>query len=259
MRKTILFLLTLAAALPIWGEERTVGCGEWVSFRATSRNGFHFEQWSDGSTDSVRTVQATESATYIAFFSDACVEYANWPVVALYDWLIMLNVNEIERQGLYVDADGVSWYRVVGDPDDPRQDFPQDDQPVCTGYYLTLDQNLAGTGLYYAVATVVDPQGRYCEQLARSMIVDYHQPAQSPVRLAPNNVVIGQTMRLSGLNPDEESRIAVFSSTGRLVERLQSIGEESILIEAYPVAGCYMVMVEDSRGRHTVRYIVNIR
>lgn len=245
--------------LPMLAEERLVGCGEWVSFSAGSRPGFHFEQWSDGSTDSVRTVQVNEPAAYIAFFSDACVEYANWPVVALYDWLIMLNVKAVEQQGFYLSEADVKWYRATGDPDDVHLDFPQDDELVCSGYYLTLDQNLGGTGLYYAVANVVDPQGRYCEQLARSQVIDYHAPAAARVRLAPNNVTIGQTMVLSGLSPEEESRICVYSSTGQLVDQFTSAGEDQLELEAHPAAGCYLVRVDDSRGRQVIRYIVNVR
>lgn len=259
MRKQYAIFLLMLLSLPMVAEERLVGCGEWVTFSAGSRPGFHFERWSDGSIDSVRTVQVTESAAYIAFFSDACVEYANWPVIALYDWLIMLHVKAIEEQGFYLSEADVSWYRAVGDPDDMHLAFPQDDEFVCSGYYLTIDQSLRGTGLYYAVANVVDPQGRYCEQLARSQVIDYHAPAAAHVRLAPNNVRIGETMVLSGLNPEVESRICVYSSTGQLVDQFSSVGEDQIELEAHPAAGCYLVRVDDPEGRQVVRYIVNVR
>ena len=67
-----------------------VECGSWFTLSAQSYDDYHFVEWNDHNTDAVRQIQVNEDATYIAFFAANCEEYANWPLVALYDWLLMV-------------------------------------------------------------------------------------------------------------------------------------------------------------------------
>jgi hypothetical protein len=125
-------------------------------------------------------------------------------------------------------------------------------------YYLTIDQSLKGTGTYYAVIDVSDSHGMLCDGLMRSVLVSYagsQQPAK--VALIPNAVVMGQTMQLKGLNPDENSDIFIYSTTGQLIEQFVSTGESTIQLDAAQVAGCYQVVVKSPSITQILRYIVN--
>ena len=62
--------------------------------------------------------------------TDAC---KNAPSVNKYDWLLMLNVNEIKAQGYVFEEKDVTWYRIT-DNADP--------QVVGNGYSYTIDRSL---------------------------------------------------------------------------------------------------------------------
>ena len=127
-------------------------------------------------------------------------------------------------------------------------------------YYLTIDQSLKGTGTYYAVIDVSDSQGMLCDGLMRSVLVSYagsQQPAK--VALFPTAVSMGQTMQLKGLNPNENSEIYIYSTTGQLIEQFVSTNETTIQLHAGHVAGCYQVVVKSPSISQTLRYIVNNR
>ena len=169
----IVFLWTLGAAA---AERAGVPCGATVRLRAISPAGWHFDHWSDGSTDSVYLVEVQSDLHLIAYFSPSCEDFS-LPVVALYDRLIMLDMRSIQALGYFFEPDQVTWYRVKGGPDSP-------DEEVGTGYYLTLDQNLAGTGSYYAeVDMSINASGLLCSTL-RSSLVQFSasETTSSPVR-----------------------------------------------------------------------------
>lgn len=262
-----LFILTISLIAGIGalhsesvGTRHVVDCGTWMELSATPAEDYHFVRWSDGNTDSVRQIQVHEDAHYIAYFAANCEEYANWPVVALYDWLLMLNVTEVNAMGYYVQPNQVKWYRVVGELDDMHGRFPLDDEFVCVGHYLTLDKNLSGTGDYYCVADVSDNKGLLCDGLMRSVIVHYAAAsAAAEPRLLPNKVLAGETMRLVGLSPTGETDITVYSPSGQLLGQHHLVGESEYLLTAAPVAGCYLVRVITDGALTTLRYIVNLR
>lgn len=234
-----------------------VECGSWIELKATPYEDYHFVEWNDHNTESVRRIQVNEDASFVAFFGADCEEYANWPVVALYDWLLMLNVREINAMGYYVAADNVTWYRIVGEPDDMHDNFPLDDEPVAHGLYLTLAQNLQGTGDYYAVADVSDAKGMLCDGLMRSVIVHYaNRGQQRQVSLLPNIAERGATLRLVGINPDEETTIRIYDATGSLIRTYTTIQTDTYYLQAESVAGCYQVHVQAASYSETLRYIV---
>lgn len=239
------------------GTRLRVDCGDWVQLEATPYEDYHFVRWSDGNTEPLRQLQVNEDAAYIAYFAANCEEYANWPVVALYDWLLMLNVREINAMGYYVADSRVTWYRVVGEPDDMHGTSQKDDAPVGHGYYLTLAQNLQGTGDYYAVADVSDTKGMLCDGLMRSVIVHYANSSRTPrLYLTPNMVTGGEQMRIRGLDPMKTYTILVHSTTGQLVGEYTASGCEVYYLEAAGVAGCYQVSVVTDDMQTTLRYIV---
>lgn len=237
-----------------------VACGDWLTISAQPLEEYHFVKWSDGNTDSVRSIQIHEDATYIAFFAANCEEYANWPVVALYDWLMMVNKAAINKMGYYFGPENVTWYRVVGTPDDMHEaDFPQDDEVVMrNSFYLTLDKDFKGTGNYYAVIDVSDAKGQLCDGLMRSVIINFSETDSAPapqVKLTPNSAKRGQQLLLTGLIADENTTVQVYSATGQLLRSFT--GEDSqLFFPAEYTAGCYHVRVSSNSIKQVIKYIV---
>lgn len=261
MRKTFLTIVcTLFAGFLFAGNAGTSGvyeCGTWLQLVATPFDDYHFVEWSDGNVEPVRTVEVNEDATYIAYFAANCEEYANWPVVALYDWLLMVNVSAIYGMGYYISPANVTWYRVVGEPDDMHNAFPQDDQVVIRGsYYLTLAKNLQNTGNYYAVVDVSNAQGMLCDGLMRTVIINYSNGGKVPqLSLLPNYASPGQQIKLIGLNPNEETIVQVFSATGQLV-RTFVCEDTQLVFPAEYIAGCYQVKVSSPSINQVLKYLV---
>ena len=186
------------------------------------------------------------------------VEETELPVVSLYDWLLMLNINAINEMGYYFSQSDVNWYRVVGEPDDIHTDFPSDDQLVVEGsYYLTLENSLKGTGNYYAVVDVHQEQDMSGDSFMRSEIISY-STAKQPAKLAllPGVVANGQPLQLIGLNPEETTNIYVYNATGQLINQVSSTGNTTLNLDAASLAGYYQVVVQSLSTTETLRYIV---
>ena len=259
MKRLLSIISILCLCVHLQAEVRTgVPCGEWLTLEAHPFPDYVFVQWSDGNTDSIRSIQVNEDAMYIAFFAARCEEYANWPVIALYDWVLMLNVSAINEKGYYISPANVTWYRAVGEPDDMHDMFPQDDQIVAQGtYYLTLDKSLKGTGNYYAIVDVSDAQGQLCDGLMRTVIINYSgSEEQAPqVRLISNCARSGQQLKLVGLVPDETTTIQVYSTAGQLI-RTFTCEDAQFLFAAEAAAGCYHVRVASPSVRQMLKYLV---
>ena len=254
---TILCVLCLgiaAQAAPVGGS--TYDCGTWLQLSATPYDGYHFVEWSDGNKDSLRHVEVTGHATYIAFFAETC-ENPSLPVVALYDWLIMLNMREIQDLGYSFNPTDVTWYRVVGEPDDLNGN-PADDQKVCNGFYLTLAKNLKGTGDYYAkVNNVANPSAQLCSDVLRSVLVHFSgSPRSNDIRLLPNATGYGGIIKVVGLDPTEETTMYVYSSTGQLMDTFTSTDELTFQLQAAGVSGCYYVRVVSPTVDTVLKYVV---
>ena len=248
----------MAQANPAGG--MTVNCGTWITLCATPHEDYHFVEWSDGNTDSLRQVEVTADVAYIAYFAENCVDLPDLPVVTSYDWLIMLNMKKIHELGFYFNPEDVTWYRVINEPD--KKDEPLgDDETVCKGYYLTLDKNLWGTGDYYAqIDITLDSPVTLCSSVLRSVIV--HFAGSDPNRqlaLLPNGTRMGGQIKLVGLNPAEETTLHVFSSTGSLVNTFTVSGETAFSFPAGIVSGCYHVHVQSPTVDTVLKYIVYAR
>ena len=250
-----------AQAAPVGPVTKSVECGTWFTLSAKPEEGYHFLEWSDGNTDSVRTLEATEDAVYIAFFGANCGEWANWPVVALYDWLIMLNVDSINKLGYFFKEEDVTWYHVVDTIDLP-EDTLRDDEVVGKGYYLTLGKDLKYTGDYYAEVDISASGIAYvCRDVMRSVLISYaseeeEEPDDEDVQLLPNMTRRGGQMKLVGLRPDEETQVTVFSAAGHLVESFTIHGEPSYLLQAGNVSGCYFVQINSASVETVLKYVV---
>jgi hypothetical protein len=235
-----------------------VPCGTWIELRANPVADWHFDHWSDGDTSAVRQVEVLGDAHYIAFFAPNCGDYPALPVVALYNWLIMLDMRTINAKGYFFGEDAVTWYRVRGAPDKLTDGASADDERMGTGYSLTIDQSFKGTGDYYASVDVSSsPSGVLCTDLMRSLIVHYASTtSNAPPLLEPVMVRPCEQQRLLRLNPDFPTMVTIYDIAGHRLQTLTAEGVERMDLQAESVAGCYQVVVQNGDQRTVLRYIV---
>jgi len=249
-------------------ETDNILCGETPTYDGTTpkqADSYNYQYTFSGWTPTI--VPATEDATYIAIYdstalvpnAENCVECQNAPVVALYDYLLMLNVKVLKAQGYIFTDQDVHWYRVVGEIDNldaPPAD--RDDELIATGMYLTIAQNLSGTGNYYVVVDMSKTTSTtLCSGYMRSVLVNYTSaPARHSVALLPNVIRGAGVMTLNGLLPEENTTIAVYDPTGRLIQTFTSTGANEYKLTAVPQQGCYHVRVESETLQTTLKYVV---
>ncbi|MBO4370817.1 MAG: T9SS type A sorting domain-containing protein [Paludibacteraceae bacterium] len=259
MRKIFLFL-TICCTAAAYAGELSVACGDWVELRATDVPDWHFERWSDGNTEAIRQVEVTGDILYTAIYAPNCGLYAGLPVVSLYEWLLMLDVQAIEKQGYKLSPEQVSWYRVNGEVDDPQSNAGHNDVLCGTGYYLTIDRALPGTGDYYAVANVgQNTAGMPCDGLMYSEIVHYASADATERRvpvLEPTLASPGQSLQLKHLDPDGHSEITVTDISGKTIRQFTVENTDHTTMPAASMPGTYQVVVAHGSQRIVLRYIV---
>ena len=256
--KTYGILLALSIGLSGRAASIEALCGAWYELRATPMEDWHFVHWNDGDTSAVRQVEVLGDAHYVAYFAPNCGDYPALPVVALYDWLILLDVRSINAKGYYFGEEAVTWYRVRGAPDKLADGASADDERVGIGYSLTIDQSFKGTGDYYASVDVSSsPSGVLCTDLMRSFIVHYASSAASaPPLLEPTMVRAREPQRLLHLNPDHPTTVTIYDIAGHCLQTLTTDNAERMDLQAQPVPGCYQVVVQNGEQRTVLRYIV---
>lgn len=256
----IVFLLTIAVTSAN-EVTRIVECGDQITISAHPIHGYHFLRWDDGSTDSLRTIEIYQEATYTAFFAPNCGDYAALPIVSRYDWILMLNVRQIVQDMHYtLSPDRVRWYRVVGNPDsvDDIDTTDPKDTYLGEGYSFTLDKNLQQTGIYYGVVDLIEEEGLECHGLSRTELISFlsTEPLQRQVRMLPNATHPGGSLHLVGLNPNLSTIIRIYSITGQLLMDHYTTGTEEYLLTAYPNTGVYEVQVLSEEDNVVLRYLV---
>lgn len=174
---SILTILLLLGHPTSWAQDEAYHCGDAITIEATPVAGYHFVEWSDGNTENPRTVYLDGELDIVAIFAPDCGTYASVPIIRLYDWMLMLNKDTLEKQHYEIADSDIRWYRIVGEADD-LESFAGNDELVGEGYYLTLGSDLKGSGQYYAVIDVSRnmAQGALCSDYMRSEIVDYSAP-----------------------------------------------------------------------------------
>ena len=257
LRYIVIFALCSLFLTP--GRAIEVPCGTWIELRATAVEDWHFDHWNDGDTSAVRQVEVLGDATYVAFFSPNCGDYPALPVVALYDWLVMLDMKTINAKGYYFGEENVTWYRVRGVPDKIEDGASADDEMMGKGYSLTINRSFVGTGDYYASVDVSgSPSGVLCTDLMRSQLVHYASsasPAAAPI-LEPTMVRPNETQQILQLNPEEPTTVTIYDISGKRLKTLTAEGVERLSLNAAPVAGCYQVLVQNGEQKTVLRYIV---
>lgn len=256
--KTYGLLLALSIGLSVRAASIEALCGTWYELRATPMDEWHFDHWNDGDTSAVRQVEVLGDAWYVAYFAPNCGDYPTLPVVALYDWLIMLDIRTIQSKGYYFGEEAVTWYRVRGAPDTMEDGASADDERVGTGYSLTIDKSFKGTGDYYASVDVSSsPSGVLCTDLMRSLIVHYASTTSyAPPLLEPTRVMPNEQQRLTRLDPDYPTSVTIYDIAGHRLQTLTAHGVERMNLQAESVAGCYQVVVQNGDQRTVLRYIV---
>lgn len=262
MRKYLIYILcligTAVVAQVTTPYRRQVECGSWWELSCSPFEDYHFVKWSDGDTNAVRQIQINENIQYIAYIAPNCEEFADLPVLALYDWLLMLDVRAIHDMGYIFNENNVIWYRVVGEPDKLTDNYYQDDEQIGKGYYLTIDQNFQNTGDYYAVVDVNGSKGTLCTGLMRTVIIHYAGATHKQrLALLPTNVYPGQQVRIVGLNPQKESTIIVYDMVGKVLSTTTTKDVSTFYLNAWNTAGCYNVVVRSEEGTTTLRYLVH--
>ncbi len=84
----------------------------------------------------------------------------------------------------------------------------------------------------------------------------YFEWAPGKVLLLPNAVSINDWMQMVGLDPDEETSIRVYSSSGQMVGNYTSKDSPTYMLQAQGVSGCYVVKVNSENIKTTLKYVV---
>lgn len=234
-------------------------CGDRVLVTATPQDGYHFVMWSDGVTDNPREIDIEEDVNIVAYFEPNCGNYANVGIIRLYDWMLMINRADLENNHYSIQDADIRWYRIVGDIDE-NGSLNGDDQLVGTGFYLTLGQNLTGTGDYYAIIDVSHNAdvGALCDTYMRTEVAHYSgsQTDQSPIVLNPTHVRKNEPIEVTGLVPEAHTVIRIYDAVGKAVTDYTTEGSERFVMPAVGVSGCYVVHIESGDKQRVLRYIV---
>ena len=257
MRKhfAILLLLLLPIVLPAQTSvDGDIYCGKRIQVTATPKPGYHFVEWSDGLTDNPRWIDMYADSSLVAYFAPNC-KRPIVPVLALYDWMLILDKPALNQMGFNPAEDEVHWYRVVNDRDDIGDD-KRDDELVHVGYYLTATHVGTTAGKYYAEIVVNVPDSfLLCSDTIRSNSWTFN--GQEAIYNVAGNTYScryneGQVC-LSGLPFGEQSDIAVLDAIGRVIARYRS--EDSDCVFEAPPAGCYIIQISNRSGTVGIRYI----
>lgn len=174
------------------------------------------------------------------------------PAVAKYnDWLLMVNLNQINQMGWYPAADDVAWYRVVGELDAIGGEA--DDVLLATGYYYTIAEKLVGD--YYALININPTDSYPCGAALRTVVLHCETTAQT-VSIAPTMVAPGETIEISGLDSEAVYTLEVYNLTGVCMQRMEVSGTSIYTFTAQTEAGYYMLNVNDEANMQTLKYIV---
>ena len=176
--------------------------------------------------------------------TDAC---KNAPSVNKYDWLLMLNVNEIKAQGYVFEEKDVTWYRITdnGEP-----------QVVGNGYSYTIDRSLLGTGDYYArIELPTQTNDVACKCIYGTQTYSFDGDVQPTPMLVPS--IVGPNERVEVLNlPMENAEIKVYDKVGKIYYTIESNGRSKVDFVAQDLPGQYLVEVKTPATKVTLKYVV---
>ena len=165
--------------------------------------------------------------------TDAC---KNAPSVNKYDWLLMLNVNEIKAQGYVFEEKDVTWYR-ISDNGEP--------QVVGNGYSYTIDRSLLGT----------QTNDVACKCIYGTQTYSFDGDVLPTPMLMPS--IVGPNERVEVLNlPMENAEIKVYDKVGKIYYSIESNGRSKVEFLSQDLPGQYLVEVKTPASKVTLKYVV---
>ena len=176
--------------------------------------------------------------------TDAC---KNAPSVNKYDWLLMLNVNEIKAQGYVFEEKDVTWYR-LSDNGNP--------QVLGNGYSYTIDRSLLGTGDYYArIELPTQTNDVACKCIYGTQTYSFDGDVMPTPMLLPS--IVGPNERVEVLNlPMENAKIKVYDKVGKIYYSIESNGRSKVEFLSQDLPGQYLVEVKTPASKVTLKYVV---
>lgn len=182
--------------------------------------------------------------------------YDNVPAVSKYDWLLMLNVKQLQEKGYEFTEEDVTWYRVKGTKDILGSD-EADDELLGKGYYYTIGKTFVGSGDYYAT---VDLQPNVTEAMCggvlRTQVFSFVSTGREGVALYPNMLKSGEQVNVTGLPEDAAVEITIYDMMGQVLNRFHSKGVATYSFTTQAVPGYYMVQVRFEDKEQILKYVV---
>ena len=176
--------------------------------------------------------------------TEAC---KNAPSVNKYDWLLMLNVNEIKAQGYVFEEKDVTWYR-ISDNGDP--------QVVGNGYSYTIERSLLGTGDYYArIELPTQTNDVACKCIYGTQTYTFNGDVMPIPMLMPS--IVGPREKVEVVNlPMENAEVKVYDKVGKIYYIIETNGRSKVDFVAQDLPGQYLVEVKTPATKVTLKYVV---
>ncbi|MEE1184228.1 MAG: T9SS type A sorting domain-containing protein [Paludibacteraceae bacterium] len=170
------------------------------------------------------------------------------PSVNKYDWLLMLNVNELTAQGYEFNQQNVTWYKVA--------DNDAQDQAVGKGFSYTIDRSLAGTGSYYALIDLpLQINNVGCKGIYSTPVYDFTGKTQQRAMVVPSIVSPNSEVNVMNL-PNEAAEVKVYDQVGKLYYIIQTQGEAKVEFTSQELPGKYIVEIQTATEKYSLKYIV---
>ena len=177
--------------------------------------------------------------------TEAC---KNAPSGNKYDWLLMLNVNEIKEQGYVFEEKDVTWYRITDTNENP--------QVVGNGYSYTIDRSLLGTGSYYArIELPTQTNDVACKCIYGTQTYSFDGDVMPTPMLMPS--IVGPSQKVEVLNlPMENTEVKVYDKVGKIYYTIESNGASKVDFISQDLPGQYLVEVKTPATKVTLKYVV---
>ena len=164
--------------------------------------------------------------------------------------LLMLNLNAIREQfGWEVASEDVTWYKQK----EATPNTAIDELVQQGGYYYTIGSALTGT--YYAQIAHTATAADECSATLRTEVLTCTGAKLAP-QLLPSVARPQEKLHIVNLDPETETIIRVYSTSGELLGVYTSQASTEYVLEAANYTGYYMVEVETEAEKVTLRYIV---